>query len=291
MIVKKKRIIIIAVCAAVLAVIAAGAIFCLRNRGGINRRLYILFNSKGNNSFSLQEADVSDYSQMEIWELTKDPRVTIDDSLLLINGDYPLEEGFNTEITEYSNKGVFMNVCIQKPYAELAETVADRFDGEKLYVMSAYRSAEEQLAEIEKDPEKAAAIGASEHQAGLALDLYVAGYAGDGFLKSDVGFWINRHCQDCGFIIRYPAWGEKSTGISFEPWHVRYVGFPHAEIIMNEKLTLEQYVAGVENGAVYKYGDYVIMKCGGTVRVPAEFVSAVVSADHTGTYIVTYRLK
>lgn len=285
---KKKRTIIIIVC---VAVHAAGAAFCFRFRGEINRRLFILFNFKGSSSFSMQETDASGYSQMEIWELTKDPRVTSNDSFLLINEDFPLEEGFNPEISEYRNKGVFMNVCIQAPYAELAKTVADRFIGEKLYVMSAYRSDEEQLAEIETNPEKAAAFGASEHQAGLGLDLYVAGFAGDGFLESDVGFWINRHCQDCGFIIRYPAWGRKSTGIPFEPWHVRYVGSPHAEIIMSEKLTLEQYVAGLESGTVYQYGDYIIMKCGGTVRVPVEFVSAVVSADHTGTYIVTYRLK
>lgn len=287
---KKKTTVIIAIIAAI-AVIAAGTLFCMRNREGINRRLFILFNSKGGKSFSLDEADDPDFRRMEIWELTKDPRVSIDDSLMLVNADYPLEEGINLEITEYKNKGVFMNVCIHDPYAELAAEVAEKFDGEKLYVMSAYRSAEEQQAEIEKDPEKAAGVGTSEHQAGLALDLYVSGYAGDGFLKSDVGMWVNRRCQDCGFIIRYPAWGEKSTGIPFEPWHVRYVGFPHAEIIMSKKLTLEQYVSALKIDSVYKYGDYVITRCEDTVSVPAEFVSAVVSADNTGTYIVTYKLK
>ena len=60
---------------------------------------------------------------------------------------------------------------------------------------------------------------------------------------------------------------------------------------MSGKLTLEQYIAGLENEVAYKYGDYVIMKCGSTVSVPSEFVSAVVSADHTGTYIVTYKLN
>ena len=44
-----------------------------------------------------------------------------------------------------------------------------------------------------------------------------------------------------GLIERYGAAKESITGISHEPWHFRYVGYPHA-VFMNEKqLCLEEY--------------------------------------------------
>ncbi len=44
-----------------------------------------------------------------------------------------------------------------------------------------------------------------------------------------------------GFILRYPAGKEHITGIGHEPWHFRYVGVPHAEIMASEGLTLVEY--------------------------------------------------
>jgi D-alanyl-D-alanine dipeptidase/carboxypeptidase len=44
-----------------------------------------------------------------------------------------------------------------------------------------------------------------------------------------------------GFIERYPAGGEALTQIAHEPWHFRYVGYPHAELMRAKGLTLEAY--------------------------------------------------
>ena len=41
---------------------------------------------------------------------------------------------------------------------------------------------------------------------------------------------------------RQPQDKEKVTGIGWEPWHFRYVGFPHSEIMVRENLVLEEYV-------------------------------------------------
>ena len=46
--------------------------------------------------------------------------------------------------------------------------------GEKVYIMSTYRTAEDQESIYEENPRIAAPVNASEHQTGLALDLYVA---------------------------------------------------------------------------------------------------------------------
>lgn len=44
-----------------------------------------------------------------------------------------------------------------------------------------------------------------------------------------------------GLVERYPAGKENITGIEHEPWHFRYVGFPHSEIMTGKGLTLEEY--------------------------------------------------
>ena len=42
--------------------------------------------------------------------------------------------------------------------------------------------------------------------------------------------------------IRYPEGKENITGYYFEPWHLRYVGRTSAIEIMNNNLTLEEYL-------------------------------------------------
>ncbi|HWQ78566.1 MAG TPA: D-alanyl-D-alanine carboxypeptidase family protein, partial [Anaerovoracaceae bacterium] len=44
-----------------------------------------------------------------------------------------------------------------------------------------------------------------------------------------------------GFIERYPAGRERVTHIAHEPWHFRYVGYPHSELMTEKALTLEEY--------------------------------------------------
>jgi D-alanyl-D-alanine carboxypeptidase len=132
-------------------------------------------------------------------------------------------------------------------YAQLSGVVKE-LTGNKLYVSSDLRTREEQEALYREDPATATIPGASEHQSGLALDVYVAYYAGDAFLKSPSGRFVNTHAHHYGFIIRYPAYGEEITGIRFEPWHIRYVGAPHARVIYNNQLTLEEYILSFEVG-------------------------------------------
>ena len=88
--------------------------------------------------------------------------------------------------------------------------------------------------------------GHSEHETGLAIDLG---------LKQDVIDFIRPEfpyegiCQrfrqlapKYGFIERYPKGKEEVTGIGQEPWHFRYVGMPHAEIMTEKGMVLEEYM-------------------------------------------------
>lgn len=86
--------------------------------------------------------------------------------------------------------------------------------------------------------------GASEHQLGLSADILE--YDGQPMLPeiggSGLMLWLEENCADYGFIIRYPADKTHITGISYEPWHLRYVGEDAATYIMENGLCLEEFL-------------------------------------------------
>ena len=81
--------------------------------------------------------------------------------------------------------------------------------------------------------------GASEHHLGLAFDLNVQGASS--FKGTKQQEWLDEHCWEYGFIIRYQKDKEEITGIAEEAWHVRYVGVDVATAIYNSGLCLEEY--------------------------------------------------
>ncbi len=81
--------------------------------------------------------------------------------------------------------------------------------------------------------------GASEHHLGLAFDVTVPG---EQFSNTRQSVWLAQHCWEYGFILRYPADKVNITGISYEPWHIRYVGVEHALKMQSENLCLEEYI-------------------------------------------------
>lgn len=137
--------------------------------------------------------------------------------------------------------------------------VADaRAQGYEVILASGYRGYDEQkwlfdMKVAEEGEEKAATIvarpGTSEHQTGLAADIT------DGYydikkpeILEQTGLyqWMSTHCQDYGFIVRYPDGKKDITGIIYEPWHFRYVGVPAATYIMENDLTLEEFLERYE---------------------------------------------
>ena len=107
--------------------------------------------------------------------------------------------------------------------------------------------------------------GYREHHTGLAIDVCLVK---DGKIIDDndemiaekeIFAKVHEKLADYGFILRYPEGREKDTGYTYEPWHFRYVGDPSlAWVIENENLTLEQYIAnlddvkGIPSAARYK---------------------------------------
>lgn len=217
-----------------------------------------------------------------------------DETLLLINGAHPLPSGYVPRLEEYG-EGVRMSGPTAEAYELLAQDVEERF-GTSLYIRSSYRSREEQEQEKEEQPDVAAAAGESEHETGLALDVYVPYYAGYAFLKSEAGQYVNENCWKYGFIIRYPFGKEEVTGIPFEPWHLRYTGIPHAELMYKNSWTLEEYLDRLEPGKFYEYdgedGTFLIGRQEGeTLLVPETLKEAEISADNRGGYVISGKVS
>lgn len=90
-----------------------------------------------------------------------------------------------------------------------------------------------------------AAPGRSEHHTGLAVDITSVSMRYDlteDFINYPEGIWINNHCSEYGFIIRYPKGKTAITGYSYEPWHLRYVGVDVAKEITQRGITFEEYL-------------------------------------------------
>lgn len=85
--------------------------------------------------------------------------------------------------------------------------------------------------------------GSSEHQTGLCVDMHNLPSADISFANEPAYTWLRENCWKFGFILRYPQDKTEITGISFEPWHYRYVGRYHAQRMYQSNMCLEEYVA------------------------------------------------
>ena len=139
-------------------------------------------------------------------------------------------------------------------------------EGCKLYLVSGYRSIGRQRAlfqiktesfvkqglALEQAEQEAARWvarpGTSEHNLGLAADIVSADWytthndLTEDFEQTPAFAWLKANCAEYGFILRYPKDKEAVTGVSYEPWHYRYVGQEAAKQIILTGITLEEYL-------------------------------------------------
>ena len=88
--------------------------------------------------------------------------------------------------------------------------------------------------------------GPGEHATGLALDIVSGDYQNldEKQANTKENKWLQEHCAEYGFILRYPSGKEDVTGRNYEAWHFRYVGTEAAQEIVKQGITLEEYVLG-----------------------------------------------
>ena len=117
--------------------------------------------------------------------------------------------------------------------------------------------------------------GCSEHQTGLAIDLALRADNID-FIRPEFPYdgvcgRFRALAADYGFVERYQSGKEGVTGIAAEPWHFRYVGRPHARIMCEMGLCLEEYV---EDLRAYPYPERLLEVRGEVYEAEVGFAGA-----------------
>lgn len=174
--------------------------------------------------------------------------------LILVNGQHPYREKHRPELAPVPEPG--SPILLDRRAADpLSHLMAAIHGWDQIAPVSGWRSHQEQqaiwdqsLVEHGQDFTQTyvARPGCSEHETGLAIDLGLRSEDLD-FIRP--AFPYDGVCQTFrdlapryGFLQRYPAGKESLTGIGHEPWHFRYVGQPHASLMAELGLTLEEYL-------------------------------------------------
>lgn len=173
--------------------------------------------------------------------------------LVLVNREHPLKTAAQHALTEVDSR--HPEILLNRQAAQLLAACIQKVGGgTEIVPVSGWRSQTEQqriwddtMAESGSDftHKYVAYPGCSEHQTGLAIDLGKAAGTID-FIRpvfpyDGVCGRFRRLAARYGFIERYQRGKEEVTGISSEPWHFRYVGAPHAQLIVQNDLCLEEY--------------------------------------------------
>ncbi len=219
--------------------------------------------------------------------------------LELINGEYPV--GGETE----SVGPAWPTVAVSAKTVTLHETALDALnsffdaavqeDFNSFYLGSGYRGAAEQREIYNNASDKSFVQkpGHSEHQTGLAADIFALGVGQYDMEGTPEALWLAENAWRYGFILRYPEEKESITKISYEPWHFRYLGRFHAWYCYTNDLCLEEYIALLKDAGEiraeldgFMYTVLYQTPEDGILIMP-ENLNYSVSGDNTGGYIVT----
>lgn len=200
-------------------------------------------------------AMVNVHSNQEWYEETTEADIT-KGSLLLVNKYYQLNAEYKPEdLVNVSNWYCYGENQLVKEAYESFISMFNKAKEEniKLIINSSYRDYQSQEAtynSIKKSSgtkaadNKAARPGHSEHETGLAFDIFSPGNTStENFKDSEAYRWLKENAQEYGFIERYPENKEYLTGYNFESWHWRYVGKDIAKQIHEEQITYDEYYA------------------------------------------------
>lgn len=114
----------------------------------------------------------------------------------------------------------------------------------------------------------------------------------------DVEKWIVENCYKYGYIVRFPENKSEKTGYTYCPWHLRYVGKVHAEVMHELDCCFEEYLEMLDtytynrplyynmNGSMYYI--YTAKSAGQTTKVcvPAQS-EYTISGNNTDSFVIT----
>jgi len=180
--------------------------------------------------------------------------------LVLVNKENLIDEHFINELQLSETKDVDGEPIMVEQKTFLAYLELKKYLESKNIIIglnSAFRTLNKQQELINEYTETCgeeyalrhvAAVGASEHHTGLALDLWVKlegefSTEKERCLAREARYReVHKYLKYFGFVLRYPKEKENITGYAYEPWHIRYVGIEPACYMHNSNLTLEEFL-------------------------------------------------
>lgn len=151
---------------------------------------------------------------------------------------------------KYSSKTLQLVDYAKEAFEELSEAASK--ENYTVLAMSSYRSYQYQYNlynryvstdGVEAADTYSARPGYSEHQTGLAVDVYNGKEDFTNFEKTKEYNWMQDNAYKFGFILRFPKDKVLETGYQYESWHYRYVGKKIAKYIHDNNLCFEEYYA------------------------------------------------
>ena len=165
--------------------------------------------------------------------------------------DYEPDDLVNVDIKYYYGEPKKIRSEAYNAFIEMWNAAYE--DGIYLILISGYRSAAHQKEvydayQADKGTKYADSIAArtgySEHQTGLALDIYSKECTSQAkFHESKSYEWLINNSYKFGFILRYPKDKQNITGYNYESWHNRYLGKDLAKKVYDSGLTFDEYYA------------------------------------------------
>jgi D-alanyl-D-alanine carboxypeptidase len=160
------------------------------------------------------------------------------DNLVTISASYAYD---NNSITKSANDAYvsMWNACKEAGYQLIVNSSYRNYEDQE----DVYDSIKASKGEVNAD-KVAARPGHSEHQTGLAIDVFEINNQLTGTFKDSEAYaWLKENAYLYGYIERYPEDKEYLTGYSFESWHWRYVGKEAAKVMHDEDITFDEYYA------------------------------------------------
>ena len=174
---------------------------------------------------------------------------------ILVNKYYGLPDKYEpNDVVPMNNWYSYPNNSIRTEVYEAFKEMskAAKESGITLIVNSSYRNYESQKQIYDEYEDKkgkeyadkyAARPNYSEHQTGLALDIFTPGSGMTNFENTEAFKWLSENCYKYGFILRYPKDKEDITGYKYESWHYRYLGKDLAKKVYDSNITFDEYYA------------------------------------------------
>jgi len=192
-------------------------------------------------------------------------------NLILVNKNTPIKNGTEDEIMLTPIDPYLKDITLELGASVMLSQLMSSINCQgEIIPVSGFRTCDEQR-DIYRESLRAngadftsryvAMPNHSEHQTGLAIDLAYNLAPIDlirpQFLNNGICETFRKAAPKYGFVERYSKGKERVTGIAYEPWHFRYVGSPHALVMRDNSLALEEYIDFIKEFS-YEKNSYVL---------------------------------